>query len=143
MADLSEELQARLHDSATVRNKTGGRIRPLVIEPEEKLPAIAYSTVDSESWTHLGGASGEAQTRVQFDCYGRTRREANEVADTVIDCLHTFTGTLTTITVVDCVLDNKYDRIDPPAKGSTAWRHRRVIDFLVTHSEATPSLSLS
>ena len=92
---------------------------------------------------HLGGSSGYAFSRVQFDCAALTRNQANEVGFAVADVLDGFSGHVgegSLVRVDDCVLDNKYNRRDQPPKGSTAWRYVRVLDFEISHTQPTPTL---
>ena len=139
--DIGFLLCQRLLASEAVTALVETRIRPDTIDPNEKLPAIRYELITSDSWHHLGGSSAEARTRIQFDCYGALRVDAARVADAVRNCLDGFTGSLGSIWVSDCVLDNRFDRTDPPADGAKQWRKRRTLDFVVVHTEPKPTLS--
>jgi hypothetical protein len=136
----------RLLKAGQVTTICGDRIRPEVLEQGEILPAIAYSTITSDDWHDLEGASGEAQTRVQFNCYALTVRDADRLGKAVEDVLDGFAGRLgegdEVVEVADCVLDNNYRRADPPTPGDRRWRFRRVKDFVVSHSKQLPTLQL-
>lgn len=147
-SDIGERLRGRLLTGRQVTTLCAERIHPDALPAKCLLPAIRYEVVASNEQAHLGGASGYAFSRVQFDCYGVTRRDANQLAQAVKDLLHGFRGELSaatpgafTVQVDDCVVDNQYDRRDPPSPASDAWRYRRVVDFQVSHTTPVPSLS--
>lgn len=141
--DIGELMQRRLQQSQHLSNLVAGRIRPGAIEQSEVLPAVKYEILSSDSQSDLQGASGEAFTRFQCDCYGNTASEASLVAAAVTDVLHGYRGQLgDNVFVYDCLQDNKFDRRDPPPPGSRKWRYRRVVDFAISHTESTPTLSL-
>lgn len=145
--DIAMLLAARCVTAAQVTTVIGLRMRPDVLEPNEQLPAATYEVLNADNWHHLRGAQGEAQSRVEFNCYAATRESANKAAYAIRDVLDGFTGTLTHddvdyATVADCIVDNCYCRREPDAPGSNRWRYRTLIDFVVTHSEPVPSLVL-
>lgn len=140
--EIGELLANYLAGAAQVTTYVADRIRPDALDVKDRLPAIRYETITATPWHNLQGAAGKGEARVQFDCYGRTRREANQVGKAVRDVLDGLARvTLSdSVTVYDCVADVTYDRREPPGDGGQQWRCKRVIDFIVTHSEATPSL---
>lgn len=142
-ADIGELLQAYLAESAKIKDLVGGRITPDAFEEGEGLPAIRYDVITSDDQHHLGGASGYAFSRVQFDCAATTRNQANQIGFAVADVIDGFTGYLgegDLVDVDDCILDNKYNRRDQPTPGAAAWRYVRVLDFSVSHTQPTPTL---
>lgn len=149
-SDIAELVAARLGQAARITTLVENRIRPQHLKKKEALPAITYETVTTDDFYHLQGAAGEAQTRIQIDSYGATRREANQVAFLVNDVLSGLGGVWLgeddagddRVFVSEITRDNKYDRDDPPEPGSDVFRYRRVQDYLVTHTEPVPTLSL-
>lgn len=146
-SDIADLLVQRLLAARQVTTLVGDRIRPDVLPIGDTLPAIRYETITRASEYHLGGASGTATSRVQFDAYGRTRREANALANAVNDVLSGLGGVTLgddddQVRVFDLTRDNDYTRVDPPTAGSDAYRYRRVQDYEITHTEPVPSLTL-
>lgn len=139
--DLTFLICQRLKDSASVSALVSGRVRPDTLNENETMPAIRYDLITKNSWKTLQGSGDKATSRVQIECYGTTRLEANAVAAAVKNNLDGFRGPLGDLNIFDCVMDNQYDSIDPPTSGSKHWRKRRVLDFLITHTEPTPTLT--
>lgn len=144
--DIAELLAARVRSDARISTLVSDRISPDVLPQGESLPAVRYATIFSDPWLVLSGANSAAQTRVQFDAYADTRREANHIAHLIRDVLHGFGGVALgdddQVFVSDCAIDNRWDQTDQPAAGSDSWRYIRKIDFLVSHSEPAPSLTV-
>lgn len=146
-SDIAELVAKRLRQANRLTTLVDNRIRPQHLKKGEELPAITYETVNTEDFYHLQGAAGEAQTRIQFDCYGATRREANQVAFIVNDVLSGLGGAWLgegedRVFVSEITRDNKYDRDDPPEPGGDDFRYRRVQDYVATHTDPVPTLSL-
>lgn len=139
--DVGFLLMQRLAGSNSVQSLVSDRIRPMVLNENEEIPAIRYEMVSTDRWGRLTGGAGEATTRVQFDCYGNESDEAAAVAEAVVNRLDGFNGPLGDIHVYDCTLDNMYDRIDPPPPGGKQFRKRRTTDFIVTHTRPIPDLT--
>lgn len=139
--DIGFLICQRLLDSATVTALVADRVRPDVLEPNETKPAIRYEVLNWIPFERASGDFVEGQSRIQLDCYGSTRLQANQLAAAVKSNLHGFSGSLGNIVIHDCVMDNRYDRTDPPADGSKHWRKRRTMDFIITHTEPAPTLS--
>ena len=147
--DIGERLRARLLSGRQVTGLVDDRIYPSALPQKSALPAIVYSIVSTDDQHHLAGASGFAFSRVQFDCHAATSRQAGGVAKAVADLLDGFAGQLSdpadpnafVVDVNDCSLDNDYERSDNPPAGSDERRYRRVIDFQVSHTKPTPTLT--
>lgn len=140
--DITYRIEQRLADSAAITALVGTRIRPLVLKENESMPAIRYEMISSQSWPGLSASGKECQSRIQIDCYGSTTIQAAQVAAAVKNNLDGLAGvTLGSIRIHDCVMDNRYDMVDPPADGSKHWRKRRTMDFVITHTEPTPDLT--
>lgn len=143
--DIAELMQKRAIKDLRLTTLIGDRLRPGALAQGDQLPAVWYETTFSDSWHHLEGASGAAQSRVRFACCSNSVREANAAAAIIRDLFHGFTGFIDedeTVEVSDCILDNKWDTRDRPAAGSNEWLFTRNIDFIVTHTEPIPSLAV-
>ena len=131
--DICTVLAAKLIADAGVSALVGSRVRPIVLDQRDTVPAIVYSLVNQEGWHSLQGGTTCARSRVQFFAYGNTITEAINVSDAIMASLDGYRGQTQDIFVSSCMLDNSYDMADPPTKGSAEWRYRRAIDFVVCH----------
>lgn len=139
-SDIDDLLQQLLRDDPKITNEVSDRIRPGALEQGEEMPAITYEVVSREPQTHLNGSSGYSFTRIQFTSHGDSKDQVKRVSKQVYNCLHGHSGELTAdYRVDDCMIDNEYDRRDPPRDGSSKFRYRRVQDFLVSHTEPVPT----
>lgn len=139
-SDVDDLLQQLLRHDPKITNEVGDRIRPGALEQGDMMPAIVYDVVARDVQTHLGGPAGYSFSRIQFTSYGDSKEQAKRVAKQVYNCLHGFTGDLdASHHVDDCMLDNEYDRRDPPSDGSSKFRFRRVQDYLISHTEPVPT----
>lgn len=137
--------QQRLRTALQISTLVGDRIRPDVLAQGDALPALRYETVAVDNQHDLSGQSGEAFTRLQIDCYGRTRREANRLAAVVEDLLDgwggAYVGPDDNAWVSDCTLDNQWDTRDEPTAGGAEYRYVRKQDYLISHTKPVPSLT--
>jgi hypothetical protein len=143
--DIAVLMQQRSITDSRVTTRVGERFRPQALDQSDAMPAIRYELFLTEDWGHLDGASGEAQSRVQFDCCADTQLEANDVAELMEDLWNGFVGYLGAddqVRVFDCTVDNKWDTIEAAAPGSDQRRYIRKIDFVITHSKPIPSLTV-
>jgi hypothetical protein len=78
--DLAAAFRARLLANSTIATLTGGKI---AWDERTGMPAIVLTKVGpGRSWTH-DGPNDLIQPRVQVDCYGGTRAEAQNIANAV------------------------------------------------------------
>ncbi len=138
--DLGFLLRQRLAAESAVTALVNDRIRPDTLATNEIMPAIRYEMISSSQWELLNTPPTDAQSRIQIDAYGATRLECNNLAEVIRKNLHGFSGTLGNIRIYDCFMDNRYDSVDNPEAGSSTWRKRRTMDFVISHSEPVPTL---
>lgn len=139
--DIGFLIFQRLLASVAVSTIVGDRVKPDTLDQKQTLPAIRYEMIASESFQTLQKSGHLMRTRIQVDCYGATRLQANTVAAAVKNNLDGFSGILGSLQVFSCVLDNRFDSVDPPQSGGATWRKRRTMDFVIVHTEPTPSLN--
>lgn len=140
-------LASRLVAHAPLTTLVGERIRPHVLAQGDPYPGVTYGVLNTVPDYDLSGESGAAETRVEFAVYALDYDELNLAGNLIVDQLAGFAGFLGSgderRRVYDCVRDNDYERTEPPAAGDARWVYRRVIDFLVNHSEPIPTLELT
>jgi len=83
-ADFKTRLKAVSDITDIVGAGTLARIYPDVPKHKMSLPAIVYGeTGGGDSYEHLGGALGVAETVMLVDSYAATRAAANSLAETI------------------------------------------------------------
>lgn len=142
VTDIAVLMQQRSVTDSRLTTRIGERFRPQALDQSDAMPAIRYELFLTEDWGSLEGASGEAQSRVQFDCCADSQSEANYIAELMEDLWNGFTGLLSAVRVYDCTLDNKWDTLEAAAPGSDQRRYVRKIDFVITHTKPIPSLTV-
>lgn len=132
--DISIALAQKLLGTPGVTSQVGTRVRPLALDQTDIMPAIVYNLVTTDPWHGLSGGTYGARSRIQYYCYGDSLEDAVSVASAIMGAIDGFRGEVGSLFVSSSMLDNTYDMVDPPTKGSAAWRFRRVIDFTVCHN---------
>ena len=118
------------HDQST-KSLCAERAFPDTIPQGEGLPAIRYEVLSDRRDNDLSGLSGGRRARIQYDCYAKTRIEADELATAIETLLGNQHGNVHGVWIYELLPDNKYNRLDPPAEGSDEDRYRAVVDFTV------------
>ena len=94
---IETEIVARLEDDAGVGAEAGDRIYLKKLPQNPTYPAVVYRSFVVGRLHHLGGVSGWAVKRFQFDCWAKTEIAADALETAVRASLDGFTGKLTTI----------------------------------------------
>lgn len=138
--DIEQALYSRLKNDAGVFGEVGLRIYPQVIPDDASMPAVAYSRVGGEHIRSLTGSSMAANPRYELICWADTLTGAKAVAEQVRDCLDGYSGTIDSVTIHACVLENDSDLLQQQA-GADAQRHYGIeMTFNIWHSESDPEL---
>lgn len=133
-SEITIALAEKLLSATAVTDIVGTRVRPLALDQTDEMPAVVYNLVTTDPWHGLSGGTYGARSRIQYYCYGDSLEDAVSVASAIMTELDGFRGEVGSLFVSSSMLDNTYDMVDPPTKGSAAWRFRRVIDFTVCHN---------
>lgn len=80
--------------SVLVGEGVNARIYPDIMNQIATLPAIVYEENGGESVEHLAGGAGVCHAVVHVYAYGRTRREANVLAEVIKDELRPYRGAI-------------------------------------------------
>lgn len=134
MSSIGIECAKLLLADPGVSALVGTRVRPVALDQTDTMPAIIYSIVSTDAWHALSGGTYGARSRVQFYCYGESIEDAVSVESAILSVLDGYRGRAGDLFISSSMLENSYDMVDPPTKGSAAWRFRRVSDFTVCHN---------
>jgi hypothetical protein len=106
---LEQGLVAHLQSDAGVSALVETRIYPLVVPQDATLPALAYQRISGPRDHAHDGPTGLARARVQLTYVASTYAAAKELAEAARAALDGFSGTMGTVSVDSCSLDNEVD----------------------------------
>ena len=144
MADFNADFKTKLKAESTVTDLVGAgasaRIYPDVPKHNMTLPAIVYGEGrGGESYEHLSGALGTAETVMVVDSYAATRAAANNLAEVVRVALqgpvHTAWGD-SHVNSVSTITHRETD-VEWTANKQAIKRWITTRIYRITHAEAT------
>lgn len=132
MAEIGEVIYSKLTGYAGLSALVGSRVYPSQLPQRVTLPAITYFRVTTTFVTTRdnGGRASLERPRIQFDCWGETRKQARAVAAELRYALATFPQA--SGPRVDVALPaNDFDDYEPDTQ-----RHRVILDAFIWHEES-------
>lgn len=106
--------------------------------PPEKY--IIIGQVSKVSERHLGGGSGIATVRIQFDCWTNTPEATDLIVEALRETLDNYRDPLGTgssqVFANQIHMDDDNDREAVPINASQQGKAGRSVDFLITHQES-------
>ena len=127
----AEALRALLLSDTTIAAAVGTRVHPLAMPPEATLPAIVYREISGvagpvSTSNVLTGV--EMITRFQFDIWATTYAQIKTLKDALIKLINRYRGVVSSVTIVDIVIDLTFDTYDSDLK-----IYRQSVDARVAH----------
>lgn len=107
----------------------------------EALPAITIHKISAGPEHDLDGAAGNANPRIQIDCWAGTDLEADALAEAVRNAMDGFTGTMGSHHIDVALLDDGSDDQAVPIDGSDVSTYRVTQDYLIRHTESQPTFT--
>lgn len=126
---IEASIYSYLTSQASITNLVSTRVYPVALPENPTLPAIRYTLISSPHEHNLEGLSLK-RARVQFDCWSEDHSETIDIAAALLSLLDTFQGTMGTVDVVYCTVENEFDFAEPPSGGETNWTYRKTSDFI-------------
>ncbi len=90
--NLAQYLVVTLGQAAPLRALVDTRVWSQVLPQNPKLPAVVLTIVSGDSDDALDGPSGVRRRRVQIDCWGESRKSADDVGRAVQATLNDHAG---------------------------------------------------
>lgn len=137
-------LYSYLTSVAGVAVLVGNRIYPSIAPPDADLPQIVYTIVSSQHVRHMQGASDFCERRVQFDAYGSSAEQVEDVFTALRNALEAKRGLIgdsqENVTILSSGIESERDDYIAPIDGSQVAKFRRSIDYTIWHriQEITP-----
>lgn len=110
--------------------------------PNLARPYVIMQFISSNHIHHMLGSSGFATRRVQFDIYGDTSPSVEATFEALRNDLDGFIGMMgvgdNTTQILSSWLESERDSYVDPIDASRFGKHRRTVDFLITHRTTVP-----
>lgn len=103
-------IYAHLIGNAGVAALVGTRIYPLLVPQDAELPALAYQRISGPRDHAHDGPSGLALARMQLICVAASYDGAKALSEAVRAAMDGHKGSMGTVTVDACLLDNEIDQ---------------------------------
>ena len=137
MATIEVAIVTKLDTApAATQALVGARIYPTLLPQDPTLPAITYQRIVTGRIRHLGGLSGLAQPRFQFNCWATTPEGARAVAAAVRADLDDIGETVAGVVLKDGITEDEADMIsgagDMPGQRMFGVR----VDMTIWHEES-------
>jgi len=102
---------------------------------------IVMDRLGSDHLHNLEKAGGTVEAIFEFDCISTTYAGAKALANALRGELQGFRGTISTIAVHWCLLDDDSDDYDPPADGSTKGTYHVIQTYRIQYLESIPTFA--
>lgn len=138
---LEEGLVAYLTGVPGIAAQVGSRIYPAPAPEDVTYPLIVYQRISTVRVRSLNGPAQLAKARVQINAHAATYSAAKLLADEIRNALDCFQGTMGTVNVSGCFLQDDGDLpdISPDLLANRVYGVR--MDFLVGYQETLPTYS--
>ncbi len=146
MTDISATIRTLTLSASSVSDLVGTRMYSDALPQKRKndvwvtstaFPAISYTTISTRPYEHLGGIVDLTQSRIQIDCYDRTRSGANQLADKVRLAIEKYRGTVAGQFVNEINYINDSDSFERPQHGTDQRIYKRTQDYIVSFRTTT------
>lgn len=135
MSDIGKALRTRLLSVSAVTDLVSTRVYPMTKPEGALMPCVVYRRITGTSDEYLGGTTGAAMMRIQFDCYANSYSDAEGLAEQVRLAVHQYRGTVGSVVIHSVNLANRIDRLQMPVHGNDVGYYVHAIDFETVHSE--------
>ena len=135
MSVVEEALVSVLKAASAVTNICSTRVYPAVVPQKGTIPALTYQRISGPRIRDLDGPDGMATPRFQINCWSTTYKGAFTLSNAVRGVLDNYSGTVLSVVIHDCALEDEGDMFEPQVGADTEKRYGRRLDFIVWHGE--------
>lgn len=138
---LEEGLVSYLNSIAGITAQAGTRVYPAPAPEDATYPLIVYQRISTVRVRSMLGGSQLAKARLQINAHAQTYAAAKTLADEIRNALDDYAGTMGTVNVSGCFLEDDADMPDvsPDLLGNRLYGVR--MDFLIGYQETVPTHS--
>lgn len=117
------------------------RIYPNMAPENATKPYITFQIISSDERHGMNGAVGFTTRRIQFDIYADSSTEVETEFDELRDQLDSYIGYMDNLEILSCFLEDERDGYVNPNDSSQIAKHRRIVDYMITHRTNIPGES--
>ena len=117
------------------------RIYPDIAPDGATKPYLTYQIISANHRHYMGGSVGYTTRRVQFDIYADTSEEVDTQFEELRDQLDGYIGAMGNLQILSIFLEDERDGFVSPTDSSQIAKHRRIVDFMITHRTTIPGVS--
>lgn len=138
---IGKALRTKLAATSAVTSLIGGssapRIYPVELPQNATFPCLRCQRVSGPRTYDLQAATGNADARMQIDCFADSQAGVEALSTQVRLALSGFRGTVDGVQIQTCFLDAERDLEEPTLRDAVKPMKRIALDFLVSYIEAT------
>ena len=130
-----EAIYSKLVAATAINALVVGRVLPDYLPQGTALPALLYQRISGPRVHSMTGASGTAYPRITITSWGKTYKKAKELADLVRRELDGFKGTVDTLYIQSCLLQDERDVPEIAPQDDALRRFGIAQDYIIWHDE--------
>ncbi len=127
---IEDAIVARMTGYAGLAALVSSRIYAVQAPQNPTLPYIVFERVSSSKISLMSADTGVSEARFQFTCYGSTYTSARNVVEQVRQCWQRYSGTVSSVVILDTEIETDQDEFDPDTK-----EYYSIMDIMITHRE--------
>ena len=139
MSDIGKGVRNYLVSKSAVTDLVSTRIYPAVLPQAATLPAVVYSVITNVPNDDVLGSSGSVTANVQLDIYSDAHITTNNISEQIRLQMQGYSGAMGDETVGASRLLNRFEQYEKPVDGSDVGRHRVIMSFDITYTNAIPT----
>lgn len=140
MSSLLPSMRTYLLTVTAITAMVGDRISIDHSDQGDQEPRLVLFDISSIQGHTLRGADGLPRARVQIDCIGTSRQQADELGELVRMALDGFKGQWDEQSIDSCLMQTNFADFEPSPGLDHHRRYVRHQDYFIYHHEPKPAL---
>lgn len=136
---LEQGLLSYLNSVPGITSQAAGRVYPAPAPEDPTYPLIVYQRISTTRVRSLQGPAQLAKARMQINAYAQGYAAAKTLADEIRNALDCYQGTLGSINVSGCFLEDDADTFDIEPENLANRVYGVRMDFLIGYQETLPA----
>lgn len=141
--DISQAIAQQLSTSPALLALVGPRIYvgalPQTLDLAAAGAALTYTILTRPYGHNLGGSDGTSSAHVQFSAWSIDEQDSDQICIAVKALWDGFAGTIGTVQVTACILQDEADLPEPPKAGTDQWIYQVAADYRINHRVSLPA----